>query len=173
MDLHFNNGEKLNIKNTNSDEDEEKENEEEKEEQEQCNGSNKDDENEIENFLNSKILTEESEFSLLKEGILEIENIDDIEELKFELIYRAQSDKNKIDKIIDKIGKNKYLLIIIKTNKGNIFGAYAYFYDFYYDNQEKERKLGVVFNFKKEKLFYNVEGLIYKYDKGIEIKSTF
>ena len=173
MDLHFNNGEKLNIKNTNSDEDEEKENEEEKEEQEQCNDSNKDDENEIENFLNSKILTEESEFSLLKEGILEIENIDDIEELKFELIYRAKSDKNKIDKIIDKIGKNKYLLIIIKTNKGNIFGAYAYFYDFCCDNKEKRRKLGVVFNFKKEKLFYNAEGLIYKDDKGIEIKKYF
>ena len=175
MDLHFNNGEKLNIKNTNSDEDEEKEEEEEEEEeeqeQEQCIDSNK---NDIEKkFLNSEILTEENEFSLLKEGILEIENIDDFKELKFELIYRAKSDKNKIDKIIDKIGKNKYLLIIIKTNKGNIFGAYAYFYDFYYDNKEEERKLGVVFNFKKEKLFYNVEGLIYKNDQGIEIKDYF
>ena len=65
------------------------------------------------------------------------------------------------------------MLIIIKTNKGNIFGAYAYFYDFYYDNKEEERKLGVVFNFKKEKLFYNVEGLIYKNDQGIEIKDYF
>ena len=62
------------------------------------------------------------------------------------------------------------MLILIKTNKGNIFGTYAYFYDYYYyDNKKKDRKNGVAFNFKKEKFFYDVEGLILKNDQGIEI----
>ena len=64
------------------------------------NNCNEDNTNEIANFINSEILTEEKEFSLLNEGISEIENIDDIKELKFNLIYRTKSDKNKIDKII-------------------------------------------------------------------------
>ena len=194
IDLHFNNGEILNIKYNNSDKSEEEGEreddikEEEKveygqdvfnmyltlEEKENDNNSSNDDIKKIGNFLNSEILSEEKEFSLLREGLLEIENVDDIERLKFKLIYRAKSDKNKIDTIIDKIGKNKYMLILIKTNKGNIFGTYAYFYDYYYyDNKEKDRKFGVVFNFKKEKLFYDVEGLIWKNDQGIEIKNYF
>ena len=183
MDLHFDNGKILSIKSNNSSENEEDEEKkdveeeeegEEKEKEEEIDKiSNEDDLNEIGNFLNSEILTEEKEFSLLSEGILEIENISKIKNLKFNLIYRAKSDKNKIEAIIDKIGKNKYMLILIKTNKGNIFGAYAYFYDYYYYNKGEDKNLGVVFNFKKEKLFYDIEGLIWKNDQGIEIKNYF
>ena len=157
MDLYLNNGEILNIENIHYDNMKKKIKEK----------------NDNINFVNSEIITEEKEFSLLNEGISEIENIGDIELLKFNLIYRAKSDKNKIDTIIDKIGKNKYMLIIIKTNKGNIFGAYAYFYDYYYYDKDEDRNFGVVFNFTKEKLFYNAEGLIYKNDQGIEVKNYF
>ena len=157
MDLYLNNGEILNIENIHYDNTKKKIKEK----------------NDNINFLNSEIITEEKEFSLLNEGISEIENIDNIELLKFNLIYRAKSDKNKIETIIDKIGKNKYMLIIIKTNKGNIFGAYVYFYDYYYYDKDEDRNFGVVFNFTKEKLFYNAEGLIYKNDQGIEVKNYF
>ena len=183
MDLHFDNGKILSIKSkysSENEEDEEKKDVEEEEEGEEKEKeeeidkiSNEDDLNEIGNFLNSEILTEEKEFSLLSEGILEIENISKIKNLKFNLIYRAKSDKNKIEAIIDKIGKNKYMLILIKTNKGNIFGAYAYFYDYDYYNKGEDKNLGVVFNFKKEKLFYDIEGLIWKNNQGIEIKNYF
>ena len=182
MALKFDNGEILNINYNNSSENEEEKEEdaiffenfffaEEKEKEDKdFNEGNLD---EIGNFLNSEILTEGKEFSLLAKGILKIENISQIKKLKFKLIYRAKSDKNKIDTIIDKIGKNKYMLILIKTNKGNIFGAYAYFYDYYYNNNDQDRNLGVVFNFKKQKLLYDVEGFIWKNDQGIEIKNYF
>ena len=173
MDLYFYNGEIIKITNNYSDKSEEEEKDERKEkENKKNNNSNEDNTNEIDNFINSEILSKEKEFSLLNEGISEIEGINDISKLEFNLIYRAKSDKNKIDKIIEKIGKNKYMLIIIKTNKGNIFGTYAYFYDFCCYNKE-DRKFGVVFNFTKEKLFYDVEGLIYKNDQGIEVKNYF
>ena len=64
------------------------------------------------------------------------------------------------------------MLIIIKTNKRIIFGTYGYFYDFYYYNKE-DRKFWVVFNFTKEKLFYDFEVLIFKNDQGIEVKNYF
>ena len=184
IDLHFDNGKILY-----SDEIEEEEEEQDKDEEEdqspfvslflsvnqeiENDNDSNNSINKIGNFLNSEILTEESEFSLLAKGILKIENVSEINLLKFNLTYRSKSDKNKIDKIIDKIGKNKYILLLIKTNKGNIFGAYAYFYDYYYDNKEKDRNLGVVFSFKNGKLFYDVEGFIWKNDEGIEIKNYF
>ena len=176
MDLYLCGIKILSIKSDNSSESKEEEDKDEEEEKEEeidkC--INKDDLNlnVFGNILNSEILTEEKEFSLLVEGILEIENIPDIKNFKFKLIYRAKSDKNKIETIIDKIGKNKYMLILIKTNKRNIFGAYTYFYDYYYNNVE-DKELGVVFNFKKEKLFYDVEGFIWKNDQGIEVKNYF
>ena len=63
------------------------------------------------------------------------------------MVYKAKSDKSKISQIIDIIGKNRYILLLVKTNKGSIFGAYTYFYD--YDNylHTTEKELGIVFNF--------------------------
>jgi len=176
IDLHFDNGKILYSDESEEEIEEQDEEEDQNQEIERDKEENDNDSNnsinKIGNFLNSEILTEESEFSLLAEGILEIENVSEINQLKFNLTYRSKSDKNKIDKIIEKIGKNKYILLLIKTNKGNIFGAYTYFYD-YYNNKEKDRKLGVVFSFKNGKLFYDVEGFIWKNDEGIEIKNYF
>ena len=118
----------------------------------------------------SQIITTESQLNFLINGLSKV-----IEEknLEFNLIYKAKSDKSKINQIINVIGNNRYILLLVKTNKGSIFGAYTYLYDYnkYMDTNKKE--LGIVFNFIDEKIYYNVEGFIYKENKGIEIKDYF
>ena len=89
------------------------------------------------------------------------------------MVYKAKSEKSKINKIIDIIGNNKYILLLVKTNKGSIFGAYTYFYDYNKYIYANEKELGIVLNFIDEKIYYNVEGFIYKKNKGIEIKDYF
>ena len=120
----------------------------------------------------SQIITTESQLNFLINGLSEV-----IEgkNLKFQLIYKAISDKSKINQIIDIVGDNRYILLLVKTNKGSIFGAYTYFYNYnkYMLTNKNKKELGIVFNFIDEKIYYNVEGFIHKNNEGIEIKDYF
>ena len=118
----------------------------------------------------SQIITTESQLNFLINGL---SKVIDGKNLKFKLVYKAKSEKSKINKIIDIIGNNKYILLLVKTNKGSIFGAYTYFYDYNKYIYSNEKELGIVLNFIDEKIYYNVESFIYKENKGIEIKDYF
>ena len=118
----------------------------------------------------SQVITTESQLNLLINGLSKV-----IEEknLVFNLVYEATYDKSKSNQIIDIIGKNKYMLLLVKTNKDNIFGAYTYFYDYYKYIYTNKKELGIVCNFNDEKIYNNAEGFIYKENKGIEVKDYF
>ena len=111
----------------------------------------------------SQILTTKSQYKLLINGLSEVLNKK--HNIIYNLLYKGISDKSKIDTIIDIIGKNRYMLLLVKTNKGSIFGAFVFFKDSY-PNENK----GIVFNFIDEKIYYNAEGYICTNNKGIEVK---
>ena len=48
--------------------------------------------------------------------------------INFKLLYRASCDSDFSNTFFELCGKDKYILLIIKTTKGNIFGAYTYLY---------------------------------------------
>ena len=118
----------------------------------------------------SLIITEKSQLDLLISGISKVLN-GNIE--YFRLVYQATFDKNKIDTIVNVFGRNRYVLLLVKTNKGNIFGAYTFLYDFLDYIYTEEKSLGIVFNFTDNKIYYNVKSFLYENNQGIEIKDYF
>ena len=79
--------------------------------------------------IDSKILKDNRQFNILKKGFYSLYGGKKIKDLIFKLVYRATRDGGTINNF-KKICKSEIqTLLIIETDKGKIFGAYAHFKD--------------------------------------------
>ena len=121
----------------------------------------------IQIYFNSEIL-KVSHFDIIRKGFLKIFPKINLKSSNFEILYRASCDKDKIRTLMDLCYLSKYLLLIIETIKGKIFGAFAY------HNENYNPPLGFIFELQTNKILYDNIELIFEQNKNrIMIKNYF
>ena len=109
--------------------------------------------------IDSKILKDYHQFNILKKGFYSLYGKKKIKDLIFKLVYRATRDGGTINKF-KKFCKSKIqTLLIIETERGKIFGAYAYFQEKNTNNNKYNNQF--IFDITNDKFEYkDINGIM-------------
>ena len=99
------------------------------------------------------------QFNILKKGFYSLYGKKKIKDLIFKLVYRATRDGGTINKF-KKFCKSKIqTLLIIETERGKIFGAYAYFQEKNTNNNKYNNQF--IFDITNDKFEYkDINGIM-------------
>jgi len=101
-------------------------------------------------YFDSKILIKKYYF----DSLFKVFNLLQKSKYEFKLIYRASTNSGDIKELTFLCRNLNKMLLIVKTHKGNIFGALKNFKDTNTDNIDKEDK-GFVFDIINDKIYFD------------------
>ena len=113
---------------------------------------NKNNENNDGNIiLFDSVILQKQHFDIIKKGLKTLYPNKVVKKSNFKILYRASCDGDTIKTIMELVKNNKQLLVIIKTDKGEIFGAFipdSVSNELYYSR-------GFIFELVNKKIEYN------------------